>query len=75
MHGNVWEWVQDVWHENYQGAPGEGSPWVNGGDQARRVLRGGAWDNDPRLLRSAIRSHNSSRYRNYDTGMRIARTN
>jgi formylglycine-generating enzyme required for sulfatase activity len=73
MHGNVWEWVQDVWHENYQGAPSDGSAWVNGGDQARRVLRGGAWYYGPRILRSAVRLDDAPGYRNGDTGMRIAR--
>ena len=74
MHGNVWEWVQDVWHENYQDAPREGSAWLSGGDQARRVLRGGAWGNDPRFLRSANRIHVAPDYRYGITGMRIART-
>jgi formylglycine-generating enzyme required for sulfatase activity len=74
MHGNVWEWVQDVWHEDYRGAPDDGSAWVNGGDQARRVLRGGAWFGLPRLLRSANRILYSPVIRDGDTGMRIART-
>jgi formylglycine-generating enzyme required for sulfatase activity len=73
IHGNVWEWVQDVWHENYQGAPSDGSAWVNGGDQARRVLRGGAWNNNPRNLRSANRSLYAP-VSFVSTGMRIART-
>jgi formylglycine-generating enzyme required for sulfatase activity len=42
MHGNVWEWVQDVVHDHYEGAPLDGSPWEEGGDQARRILRGGS---------------------------------
>ncbi len=75
MHGNVWEWVQDVWHENYQGAPSDGSAWLAGGDQARRVLRGGAWSSGPWILRSADRGHVSPGNRNGITGMRIARTN
>jgi len=55
MHGNVWEWCQDVDHENYDGAPTDGSAWLRGGDQTRRVLRGGAWNNNANLLRSAYR--------------------
>ena len=43
MSGNVWEWCQDVWHDSYQGAPADGSAWLQEGDQARRVLRGGSW--------------------------------
>jgi formylglycine-generating enzyme required for sulfatase activity len=73
MHGNAWEWVQDVWHENYQGAPSDGSAWLSGGDQARRVARGGAWSNAARGLRSADRSNGLPGYRNDVTGMRIAR--
>jgi formylglycine-generating enzyme required for sulfatase activity len=41
--GNVLEWVQDPWHDNYQGAPVDGSEWRGGGDTARRVCRGGCW--------------------------------
>jgi formylglycine-generating enzyme required for sulfatase activity len=73
MHGNVWEWVQDNWHENYQGAPGDGSPWIKGGEQARRVIRGGAWISDPGSLRSANRSHDAARGRDSGAGLRIAR--
>ncbi|WP_371134349.1 formylglycine-generating enzyme family protein [Nitrosomonas sp.] len=55
--GNVWEWVEDCWHENYQGAPTDGSAWkeANGGDCDRRVVRGGSWDGSPQDLRSAFR--------------------
>ena len=74
MHGNVWEWVSDAWHENYQGAPSDGSAWINGGDQSRRVLRGGAWINYPRNLRSAYRLRSAPDDRDNSTGMRIVRT-
>ena len=74
MHGNAWEWVQDNWHGNYQGAPADGSAWVKGGDQARRVLRGGAWFIDPRFLRSGYRNHLAPDFSNNLAGMRIART-
>ncbi len=75
MHGNVWEWVQDVWHDNYQGAPTDGSAWTSGGDQERRVLRGGSWSYHPLSLRSAKRDSFSPGYHRYsDTGFRIART-
>ena len=74
VHGNVFEWVQDTWHVDYKGAPGDGSAWVNGGDQARRVLRGGAFFLLPGVLRSAIRIHYAPVIRYNNTGMRIART-
>lgn len=55
MHGNVWEWCQDVEHVEYEGAPTDGSAWLEGGDQERRVLRGGSWNDVPVLCRSALR--------------------
>ncbi len=44
--GNVWEWTADCWHDNYEGAPSDGSAWTeaDGGDCGRRVVRGGSWD-------------------------------
>jgi len=54
MHGNVWEWCQDNWHDNYDGAPEDGSAWEDE-PVGPRVLRGGAWDSDPRNCRSAYR--------------------
>jgi formylglycine-generating enzyme required for sulfatase activity len=43
MYGNVWERCEDVWHESYAGAPMNGSAWISGEEQSRRVLRGGSW--------------------------------
>ncbi|HFQ91285.1 MAG TPA: formylglycine-generating enzyme family protein, partial [Chromatiales bacterium] len=57
MHGNVWEWCEDAWHDNYEGAPEDGQPWQTGGDQERAVLRGGSWLYNGRSLRSAYRNH------------------
>jgi formylglycine-generating enzyme required for sulfatase activity len=73
MHGNVWEWVQDVVHENYEGAPGDGSAWEEGGDQSRRILRGGSWLYNPRYLRSALRNGFSAVLSNDIVGFRVAR--
>jgi formylglycine-generating enzyme required for sulfatase activity len=74
MHGNVWEWCEDVWHPDYKEAPDDGSPWRQGGDQSLRVLRGGSWDIYPRVCRSALRNGIRPSSRVYDSGFRLART-
>ena len=74
MHGNVWEWCQDHWHDSYEGALSNGSAWENipernetptkkdrkdnVSDEDDRLLRGGSWSSDPRYCRSANRIHN-----------------
>jgi hypothetical protein len=58
MHGNVWEWVEDHWQGNHEGASTDGSAWLTGDDHARRVLRGGSWNNNNNL-RSANRNNNN----------------
>ena len=55
MHGNVWEWCEDVWHDSYVGAPSDGSSWLRGGDSRHRVLRGGSWFNGGGSCRAAKR--------------------
>ncbi len=55
MHGNIWEWCADNWHDNYEGAPTDGSAWTQGGDDNLSPLRGGSWDDNPLLCRSAYR--------------------
>lgn len=74
LHGNVSEWVEDAWHAGYAGAPADGSAWVTGDDSARRVIRGGAWDYLPRLLRSAWRDSLPATHRRDNVGFRVART-
>jgi formylglycine-generating enzyme required for sulfatase activity len=74
MHGNAWEWIQDVWHGDYTGAPSDGSARMSGGDASRRVLRGGSWFSTPQFLRSAYRFRSTPDNRNDVTGFRIART-
>jgi formylglycine-generating enzyme required for sulfatase activity len=71
MPGNIWEWCQDVWHENYNGATSDGSAWESGGNSKYRLLRGGSWYNLPRYCHSAYRygDDRGSRY-NY-IGFRV----
>jgi formylglycine-generating enzyme required for sulfatase activity len=73
MHGNVMEWVQDVWNDSYSGAPTDGSAWLTGADPSRRVLRGGAWSGSPAALRSAARMGSPADTRNGMTGFRVVR--
>ena len=54
MHGNVWEWCQDDWHDSYEGAPTDGRVWLIG-KEATKILRGGSWSDSPRYCRSAYR--------------------
>ena len=72
--GNVWEWTEDCWHGNYDGAPTEGSAWTSGGDCTRRVLRGGSWSVNPGDVRSADRDRDPSGNRINLVGFRVART-
>ena len=75
MHGNVWEWVADCWHENYARAPRDGTAWTRGGNCGRRVLRGGSWNGNPVDLRSAIRvSYDAGARAGYVGGFRVSRT-
>ena len=71
MHGNVYEWCEDVWHNDYKGAPNDGSAWVTGGTQDMRVLRGGSWHNDGWLCRSAFRDGRGAGVRYYLYGFRV----
>jgi formylglycine-generating enzyme required for sulfatase activity len=72
LHGNVCEWVEDVWHPHYLGAPRDGSVWISAGDPTWRVIRGGAWDYLPRLLRSAWRDGLEATRRRDNIGFRVA---
>jgi len=56
-HGNVWEWCQDIWCDNYEGAPTDGSVCMGGGDDSFRLVRGGSWYSNPRGCRSAYRNY------------------
>ena len=56
LHGYLWEWCADAAHENYQGAPADGSAWTTGGDATARVIRGGSWKDKAELLTSFCRT-------------------
>jgi formylglycine-generating enzyme required for sulfatase activity len=77
VHGNVWVWTEDCYHDSYREAPADGSGWTSG-DCSLRVVRGGSWLSDPRHLRSASRSTTRSRSttdnRFNDLGFRVGRT-
>ncbi len=64
MYGNVFEWCQDNWHDNYEGAPNYGSAWLSR-DSNKKIVRGGSWYNSPRNCRSACR-YDDSRDDRYD---------
>jgi formylglycine-generating enzyme required for sulfatase activity len=74
MLGNVWEWVEDSWHDVYDGAPTDGSAWLQGGDPSYRVVRGGSWRNDITLVRAAVRAKRNINVRFDTLGFRVART-
>ena len=72
MAGNVWQWVQDCYHDDYNEAPTDGSVWVTP-DCPRRGVRGGSWGNEPPLLRSANRGWWSADDQDFHIGFRLAR--
>ena len=80
MHGNVWEWVEDCWHDSYEGAPLDGSAWTShdcdsgAPTLADRVLRGGGFGSEPWELRSAYRREGGASSRVASWGFRVART-
>jgi formylglycine-generating enzyme required for sulfatase activity len=75
MHGNVWEWVEDCWHDGYASAPVDGSAWTTAcTDEARHVVRGGGWNDEPADLRAASRYDGPTRIRNWINGIRIGRS-
>jgi formylglycine-generating enzyme required for sulfatase activity len=74
MHGNVFEWIEDCFHENYSTAPKNGSAWTVGADCNARIIRGGSWWTDLSALRSAYRYRNTSATGWDSLGFRAGRT-
>jgi len=73
MLGNVWQWTEDCWNDDYKDAPPDGSSWQNG-NCGRRVMRGGAYSLMPALVRSSVRLGAKSSARDHSGGFRVART-
>ncbi|GAA6620074.1 SUMF1/EgtB/PvdO family nonheme iron enzyme [Scytonema sp. NUACC26] len=72
MHGNIWEWCQDAWHDNYESAPTDGTAWMKDNDNHLRLLCGGLWYGDPKICRSAHCNWNLRVDRNLHVGFRVA---
>ncbi len=70
MYGNVWEWVQDCWHDDYNGAPSDSRVW-SGGDCSQRVLRGGGWANRANYLGSTVRGTYEAKFEDNSNGFRV----
>ncbi|MBW4617173.1 MAG: SUMF1/EgtB/PvdO family nonheme iron enzyme [Desmonostoc vinosum HA7617-LM4] len=75
MHGNVWEWCLDDWHDNYEGAPTDGSAWLNNNNLSQKqeyaLLRGGSWLNYPEYCRSASRDYSNRDVDSINVGFRV----
>ena len=74
MHGNVWEWVEDDWHNSYKGAPDGGRAWIDSPRGSYHVMRGGSWGDDALDCRSARRNGCWPGDRSIDVGFRLSRS-
>jgi formylglycine-generating enzyme required for sulfatase activity len=70
VHGYLWEWCADSWHDSYEGAPVDGSAWTTGGDSKRRVLRSGSWKDQAASLSSSFRRPADKDLRDDAVGLR-----
>jgi formylglycine-generating enzyme required for sulfatase activity len=71
IHGNVWEWCADYWHDHYEGSPGDHLPWHDHGNQKYRVLRGGSWSLNTHHCRCAYRDAYAPKLSDYGIGFRV----
>jgi len=67
----VWEWCEDSWHNNYNGAPTDGSAWIDNSTE-NKLLRGGSWYDGPGNCRSANRNYGTRDHQGYDVGFRLS---
>jgi formylglycine-generating enzyme required for sulfatase activity len=74
MIGNIYQWVEDCVHSNYDGAPTDGSAWIEGGNCTYHIDRGGSWNFTPDSLRSAFRDSSPTGQRIDNLGFRVGRT-
>lgn len=72
MVGNVYQWTEDCWNPNYNGAPADGRAWRKG-DCSQHVKRGGSWNSVPNMLRSGMRDGDDASFRSPYFGFRVAR--
>ena len=72
MSGNVWEWCEDQWHDTYEGAPDDGSAWVDREEGTNRVRRGGSWFINAQSCRSTLRNNITPSDRSGSFGFRLA---
>jgi len=72
MHGNVWEWCSDRWHESYKGAPTDGSSWETNAGENHRVLRGGSWETSAKYCRAGSRNRTHASNHSKLCGFRVA---
>lgn len=72
MHGNVWEWCEDTWHDNYNGAPNDGSAWVDDENETQiRLLRGGSWVSYAQDCRCSLRNRDEPSTKSKSIGFRV----